>query len=171
MVTDFPPATRAGMRRTVGEVRRGATTRPSMLVDRMSIPPPARAGRGAAAHNRNTMSETGRSGVKTIRSVPVTVPPEKDTVADSRGRWASGSAYDGGQATAASGVGETTVAAADAVPATADGEVIEGAEDTVDVLAGRGELADGGLDEPLQAAHSAASCTATTSRGMRTCRR
>jgi hypothetical protein len=36
--------------------------------------------------------------VKTIRSVPVTVPPENDTVADSLGRWGSGWAYDVGQA-------------------------------------------------------------------------
>ena len=143
-----------------------------MLVERMSIPPPAPAGRGAAAHSRSTMSETGRSGLKTIRSVPVTVPPENDTVADSRGRLASGGAYDGGQATAAGGAGETTVAAADAAPATADGEALEGDDETVDALEGCGEIADdGALDEPLQAAHSAASCTATTSRGMRTCRR
>jgi hypothetical protein len=35
--------------------------------------------------------------VKTIRSLPVTFPPENDTVADSRGRWGSGGAYDVGQ--------------------------------------------------------------------------
>src|SRR5690349_5765164 len=77
-----------------------------MLVDRMSTPPPARAGRGAAAHNRSTTSDTGRSGVKAICSVPVTVPPENETVADSRGRFGSGSAYDVGHAlTAVVGVG------------------------------------------------------------------
>jgi hypothetical protein len=79
------------------------TTRPSILVDRMSIPPPARAGRGAAAHRRNTTSDTARSGVKTIRSEPVTVPPEKDTVADSRGRLGSGKAYVVGHELAAAG--------------------------------------------------------------------
>jgi hypothetical protein len=70
------------------------------------------------------------------------------------------------------GVGETTVAAADAAPATADGEGLDGDDEIVDALDGCGEFASGdGLDEPLQAAHSAASCTATTSRGMRTDRR
>src|SRR4051794_9758714 len=85
------------MRRTVGDVRRGATRRPLTAVPRMSIPPPARAGRGAGAHSRRTTSETGRSGVKTIRSLPVTVPPENLTTADTRGRFGSGAAYDGGQ--------------------------------------------------------------------------
>src|SRR4051794_29605435 len=85
------------MRSTVAELRRGVTTRPSIFVERMSMPPPARAGRGAAAHSRSTISDTERSGVKTMRSDPVTLPPEKDTVADSRGRFGSGSAYDVGQ--------------------------------------------------------------------------
>src|SRR3954452_11868584 len=62
----------------------------------MSMPPPARAGRGAAAQSRITISDTDRSGVKTMRSDPVTVPPENDTVADSRGRFGSGNAYDVG---------------------------------------------------------------------------
>src|SRR3954470_4495558 len=84
------------MWRTVAELRRGVTTRPSIFVERMSIPPPARAGRGAAAHRRSTISETARSGVKTMRSDPVTVPPENATIADSRGRFGSGSAYDVG---------------------------------------------------------------------------
>jgi hypothetical protein len=35
--------------------------------------------------------------VNTIRSVPVTVPPEKATLADSRGRFGSGGAYAAGQ--------------------------------------------------------------------------
>src|SRR5689334_1592078 len=116
-----------------------------MLVDRMSMPPAARAGRGAAAHNRSTTSETARSGVKTIRSVPVTVPPENDTVAVSRGRCGSGSAYAAGQATAAGGVGETTVAAADAAPATADGDGLAGDDAIVGALEGRGDVASGGL--------------------------
>jgi hypothetical protein len=89
------------MRSIVGEVRRDVTARPSILVDVMSIPPPARAGRGAATHSRSTTSETGRSGLKTICSVPVTVPPENDTVAETRGRFGSGSAYDVGHALAA----------------------------------------------------------------------
>src|SRR5690348_6292159 len=106
IVTAWPAATRAGMRSSVVELRRDVTTRPSMLVERMSMPPPARAGRGAAAHSRSTISDTARSGVKTIRSLPVTVPPLNDTVADSLGRFGSGSAYaEGHEAAAALGLG------------------------------------------------------------------
>lgn len=101
------------MRRTVGELRREVTAMPLTFVVPTSTRPPAFAGRGAAAHNRRTTSRIARSGVKTIRSVPVTVPPENDTVADSLGRWGSGWAYDVGHALgeglAAGAVGATPV--------------------------------------------------------------
>jgi hypothetical protein len=107
-------------------------------------------------------------------SLPVTVPAENETDADSRGRFGSGGAYDDGHARAAGGAGEVTVAAADAVPATDAGDALAGEALDGDALAGAalegcGEFASGcGLDCPLQAAHSAPTTAATTSRGLPT---
>jgi hypothetical protein len=102
-------------------------------------------------------------------SLPVTVPAENETDADSRGRFGSGGAYDDGHARAAGGAGEVTVAAADAVPATDAGDALDGDALAGAALEGCGEFASGcGLDCPLQAAHSAPTTAATTSRGLPT---
>jgi hypothetical protein len=106
--------------------------------------------------------------VKTIRSEPVTVPPENDTVADSRGRFGSGSAYAEGQELAAAadvavgrglGLGLTLGLGFGATDAAA---VSEGDADSA-VSAGASVLGDA----VLQPATSAA----TTSHEVRTDRR
>jgi hypothetical protein len=96
--------------------------------------------------------------VKTIRSLPMTVPPENDTVADSRGRWGSGSAYDGGQALAegdAAGLRDA-LGLGDAGADVAGGTVAVAVSDAVTVSAGVP------IDVAVDALHAAASATATT---------
>jgi hypothetical protein len=170
MVTGRPAATRAGMRNTVAELRRDATTRPSIVVERMSIPPPARAGRGAAAQSRSTISDTEMSGVKTTRSDPVTVPPLNDTVADSRGRFGSGGAYADGHEVLATALGlDRGLAAALAAGLGAIDAVVVSDGDGLSVLLRTGLCVD--VVEALQPATSATTTAASRSRQVRTCRR
>jgi hypothetical protein len=96
--------------------------------------------------------------VKTMRSVPVTVPPENHTDAVSFGRFGSGGAYAGGHASEGAELGDGVGLGLDAAAvAEADGDA--GSRLTV-----------GALGRPDPVLHPATRA-ATTTHEVRTCRR
>jgi hypothetical protein len=111
--------------------------------------------------------------VNTIRSEPVTVPPENATVADSRGRFGSGRAYDVGHELAdGDAVALGRGLAAGLAPA-----LLLGLDATVAVAVSDGD-ADSAASGPsdtddavLQPARSAARTSTAQDREVRTCRR
>lgn len=127
----------------------------------MSIPPPARAGRGAAAHSRSTIDVTGRSGVNAIRSVPLTAAPSNETVAESRGRCGSGAAYDGGHDGGADDVADTAVGpATEDANGAAEGEAERAGAEADNAAVGVAVL--GAADGLVPVLHAAARATTTT---------
>ncbi|MDT7573385.1 MAG: hypothetical protein QOE05_3559 [Actinomycetota bacterium] len=107
-----------------------------------------------------------------MRSDPVTVPPENDTVAESLGRLGSGSAYDVGQAAAD---GDALAVGRGLALGVLLGLLLGlGASVTVDVSDGVADSAASGPSDTvdvLQPARSTATTTALQGRQVRTCRR
>jgi hypothetical protein len=96
-----------------------------------------------------------------MRSVPVTVPPATATVADSRGRFGSGEAYDGGQASVA---GRDAATPGDVVAAAGGKTTVGAAEGNAAAIGPAVVGAVAGLDPALHAAVSAAATAATHGR-------